>query len=61
MSSVSGVSDPQYRFCLEEIDDLVGEILRIARRNPDAYLKSMIVRKDAQDCLQRDKIRSNAE
>jgi hypothetical protein len=53
-SSVTGVSQPQYRFCLEEIDELVGEIFKVASRNPEAYLKSMMVRKDAQDYLQRD-------
>ena len=54
MSSVIGVSEPQYKFCLEEIDELVGEIFKIASRNPDAYLKSMIVRPDAQNYLQLD-------
>jgi hypothetical protein len=53
-SSVSGVSEPQYKFCLEEIDELVGEIFKVASRNPEAYLKSMMVRKDAQDYLRRD-------
>jgi hypothetical protein len=54
MSSVIGVSEPQYKFCLEEIDELVGEIFKIASRNPDAYLKSMMVRPDAQNYLQLD-------
>jgi hypothetical protein len=54
MSFVSGVSEPQYKFCLEEIDELVGEIFKIASRNSDAYLKSMMVGPDAQNYLQRD-------
>jgi len=53
MSSVSGVSQPQYRLCLEEIDELVGEIFKIASRNPDAYLKSML-REHALQYLNRD-------
>jgi hypothetical protein len=54
MSSVSGVTVPHYTFCLEEIDELVGEIFRIGGRNSDAYLKAMMVRKDAQEYLRRD-------
>jgi hypothetical protein len=53
MSSVSGVSEPQYKLCLEDIDEMVGEIFKIASRNPDAYLKSML-REHASQYLNRD-------
>jgi hypothetical protein len=53
MNSVSGVSQPQYKLWLEEIDELVAEIFGIASRNPDVYLKSMM-REHALEYLKRD-------
>jgi hypothetical protein len=54
LSQSGSKSQPHYRLCLEEIDELVGEIFRIASRNPEAYLKSMLLKKEAKDYLGRD-------
>jgi hypothetical protein len=48
------VEIPHYTLCLEDIDELVAEIFKVARQNPDAYLKTMMVKPDAQTYLQRD-------
>jgi len=53
MASVGGVSQPQYRLCLEEIDELVAEIFKIGNRNIDVYLGTMM-RKHGLDYLHRD-------
>jgi hypothetical protein len=55
MSSASGVTQAEYRLCLGEIDELISEIFRIAGRNPEAYLKSMM-REHALEYLHRDNI-----
>jgi hypothetical protein len=54
LSQSGSTSQPHYRLCLEEIDELVGEIFRIASRNPEAYLRTMLMKKDAQNYLRRD-------
>jgi hypothetical protein len=53
MTSTSGVSVPSYELCLEEIDELIAEIFKVASRNPNVYLKGMM-RKDATDYVERD-------
>jgi hypothetical protein len=51
-SFVSGVSVPQYRLCLEDIDELVEMIFRIANRNPAAFLGFM--KDEARQVLRQD-------
>jgi hypothetical protein len=53
MTSIRGVSEPNYSLCLEDLDELVAEIFKIASRNPSVYLK-MMIRKDALEYLERD-------
>lgn len=53
-SNVSGVSEPQFKLCLEEIDELIAEIFKIAGHNPDVYLKMAMARADARQYLERD-------
>ena len=53
-SHVSGVSEPQFKLCLEEIDELIAHIFRISRRNPDVYLKMTMARADARQYLERE-------
>jgi hypothetical protein len=53
-SHVTGVSEPQFKLCLEEIDELIADIFRFSRRNPDVYLKMTMARADARQYLQRD-------
>jgi len=48
-----GVSQPQYKLCLEEIDEIVATIFRIATRSPKAFLTNLM-RKDARLYLYRD-------
>jgi hypothetical protein len=43
---------PQYKLCLEDVDDLVAEIFKVASRNPAAYLK-MMMQPDAKRYLDR--------
>jgi hypothetical protein len=53
-SFISGTSAPQYKLCLEELDELVAEIFKVASRNPDAFLKTAMLRGDGQEYLARD-------
>lgn len=48
-----GVSEPQYKLCLEEIDEIVATVFRVASRNPKAFLHSLM-REDARQYLFRD-------
>lgn len=58
MAQGAGSADvPQYHLCLEEIDDLVATIFRIASRNPDVYLRSMT--EDAATYMNRDNAHIN--
>jgi hypothetical protein len=50
--SSSGTSVPEYALCLEEIDELVTTIFRIAGRNPRAFLQFM--KPEANQFLRRD-------
>jgi hypothetical protein len=55
-SNVHGAAGnvPHYNLCLEDIDELVTEIFKVASRNPAAYLSMMMVKPDAQTYLERD-------
>jgi len=46
-SFVKGTSVPQYKLCLEDIDELVSESFRLASRNPTAYLR--VLKYEARD------------
>ena len=48
-----GVSQPQYKLCLEEIDEIVATIFRIATRSPKAFLTNLMT-EDARLYLYRD-------
>jgi hypothetical protein len=45
---------PKYKLCLEDIDELVSEIFRIANRNPKVYLNINFPKPEARDFLFRD-------
>jgi len=56
-SSVKGMmaaNVPQYKLCLEDIDELVSEIFRLASRNPTVYLR--FLKSEARDFLFRDNV-----
>jgi hypothetical protein len=56
-SSVSGplvAHVRKYKLCLEDIDDLVSEIFRVASRNPKAFLDMRFVKPEAREFLFRD-------
>jgi hypothetical protein len=49
----SGAPVPQYKLCLEDLDELVAEIFKIAGRNPDAFLRTEMMKGDAETYLKR--------
>jgi hypothetical protein len=56
-SSVTGklaANVPQYKICLEDIDELVLEIFRLASRNPKAHLNMRFAKTEAREFLFRD-------
>jgi hypothetical protein len=54
LSNVQGAGNvPHYNLCLEDIDELVAEIFKVASRNPAVYLK-MMLKSDAKAYLERD-------
>ena len=56
-SSVTGklvANMAHYKLCLEEIDELVSEIFRVASCNPQAYLSGRFHKPEARDFLFRD-------
>lgn len=53
-SSATGkmvANTPKYKLCLEDIDELVSEIFRIASRNPDVYLDINFPKSEAREFL----------
>jgi hypothetical protein len=53
-SYLTGVSDPQFKLCLENVDELIADIFRISGRNPDVYLKMTMASTDARQYLERE-------
>jgi hypothetical protein len=54
-SFATGVGNvPKYELCLEDIDELVSDIFRIASRNPKVYLNINFPKSEARDFLFRD-------
>ena len=51
-----GTSMPKYKLCLEDIDDLVSEIFRVASRNPKVYLNMRFAKTEAREFLFRDNV-----
>ena len=49
-------SMPKYKLCLEDIDDLVSEIFRVASRNPKVYLNMRFAKTEAREFLFRDNV-----
>ena len=56
-SYATGVgSMPKYKLCLEDIDELVSEIFRVASRNPKVYLNMRFARTEAREFLFRNNV-----
>jgi hypothetical protein len=53
-SFITGTKVRQYKLCLEDIDELVSVIFRLASRNPIAYLR--FLKPEARDFLVRDNV-----